>query len=256
MLKPTKSSLLTVIAVIAGSLGVSFLGASARAEDILQKQGSLAPMRDEYLFEGESGQTVTITMASEEFDTLLILLDPEGEEIAVNDDYGGTLNSTIVTTLPASGSYTILAGSYSGQGGVYDVSVRPATEFEQAFNDAVNLSQTQNYPAAISAYSAAIDIDPSKPEAYMGRADAYWGQAYTEQGESFEGPQSLSKESRDAIIADYEKAADLLDTSGDSDFAQSLREQVEYLQTGEQAGEQTGEPQLSPLDLLNNLEGR
>ena len=239
-LKPTKSNLVAVIAIITGSIGVSLLGASARAEDILQKQGSLAPMRDEYSFEGESGQTVTITMASEEFDTLLILLDPEGEEIAVNDDYGGTLNSTIVTTLPASGAYTVLAGSYSGQGGEYDFAVRPATEFEQAFNQAVNLSQEQDYPAAISAYSEAIDIDPSKPEAYMGRADAYWGQAYAEQGESFEGPESLGKDARNAIIADYQKAADLLETSGDDDFAQSLREQVEFLQTGE--------PELPPLD--------
>ncbi|MCG8363233.1 MAG: PPC domain-containing protein [Pseudanabaenales cyanobacterium] len=230
-LKPTKPSLVAVIAIIAGSLGAFLPGLSAKAEEILQQQGSLAPMRDEYSFEGEVGQIVTITMASEEFDTLLILLDPDGEEIAVNDDYGGTLNSTIVTTLPTSGSYTILAGSYSGQGGVYDVAVRPATEFEQVFNQAMTLSEEQNYPAAISAYSAAIDIDPTKPEAYMGRADAYWGQAYAEQGESFEGPESLSKEARDAIIADYQQAADLLETSGERDFAQSLREQVELLQT-------------------------
>ena len=232
-LKPTKPSLAAVIAIIAGSLGALLPGSSTRAEEILQQQGSLAPMRDEYSFEGEVGQTLTITMTSEEFDPLLILLGPDGEEIAVNDDYGGTLNSTIVTTLPSSGAYTILAGSYSGQGGMYDVAVRPATEFEQAFNQAMTLSQAQNYPEAISAYSAAIDIDPTKPEAYMGRADAYWGQAYAEQGDSFAGPESLSEEAREAIITDYEQAADLLEKSGEIDFAQSLREQVEFLKNGE-----------------------
>ena len=237
-LKPTKPSLVAVMAIIAGGLGAFLPGASARAEEILQQQGNLAPMRDEYSFEGEGGQTITITMASEEFDTLLILLDPEGEEIAVNDDYGGTLNSTIVTTLPSSGAYTVLAGSYTGQGGMYDVAIRPATEFEQAFNQAMNLSEAQNYPDAISAYSAAIDIDPTKPEGYMGRADAYWGQAYAEQGDSFAGPESLSEEVREAIIADYEQAADLLEKSGETDFAQSLREQIEFLKNGEPAPDQ------------------
>ena len=61
----------------------------------------------------------------------LLCSSARAAEIAVNDDYGGTLTSTIVTTLPISGSYTILASSYSGQGGMYDVAVEPEKGPEQ-----------------------------------------------------------------------------------------------------------------------------
>lgn len=62
-------------------------------------------------FDGESGQTVTIDMTSREGDTYLFLYGPDGDRVAVNDDYEG-LDSRIETTLDSDGEYTIIATSY------------------------------------------------------------------------------------------------------------------------------------------------
>ncbi|WP_204151880.1 trypsin-like peptidase domain-containing protein [Leptolyngbya sp. CCY15150] len=90
---------------------------------ILQEDGSYY---QEHTFYGTSGQTVTISMESNEFDTYLILLGPNGELIDQNDDVGpNTLNSRIVTTLPRTGTYVILANSYDNTGqGRYTLTVR------------------------------------------------------------------------------------------------------------------------------------
>lgn len=67
----------------------------------------------EFTFEGEEGQGVQIAVTSEQFDTYLMLLDANGDELANNDDSNGSLNSTITTTLPYSGEYTIVVTSFS-----------------------------------------------------------------------------------------------------------------------------------------------
>lgn len=72
----------------------------------------------EYTFEGRAGDTVTITLSSDDFDPFLILLDPNGDEIAVDDDGAGALNSRISDfQLPTNGTYTIIASSYEYQFG-------------------------------------------------------------------------------------------------------------------------------------------
>lgn len=69
----------------------------------------------EYTFEGEAGQLVTITQVSDDFDSFLRLFGPDGDELASDDDGGGSLNSQISSfALPANGTYTISAESLSG----------------------------------------------------------------------------------------------------------------------------------------------
>ncbi|MEO0540020.1 MAG: pre-peptidase C-terminal domain-containing protein [Cyanobacteria bacterium P01_A01_bin.105] len=206
---------------------------AAQANPILEKSGALEPMHDEYSFTGEAGQTLTIELESPEFDTILSLLDPSGAELEVNDDYNGTLNSTIIITLPESGEYTAVAGSFSGQGGTYDLVIRAATEYEQVYDRATDLMRSEDYGQAIEAYTAAISLDENDANAYLGRADAYWGEAYLSLGEGFEGPDSLPEAARTAIISDYETAAGIFEAEGNSDYAFSLREQAEYVRTGE-----------------------
>jgi len=69
----------------------------------------------EYSFEGEAGQTVSITLLSDDYDPLVVLLDADGQEIAMNDDGGPvSLSSRIGPfSLPEDGEYTIVADSYS-----------------------------------------------------------------------------------------------------------------------------------------------
>lgn len=99
------------------------------SRNLIQTQGSLGPRSpvlesdgsryEEHTFEGRAGQTVTITMESEDFDTYLIVLGPDGEKVGENDDASGsTLNSSLTLTLPQTGTYRVIANALdrNGQG--------------------------------------------------------------------------------------------------------------------------------------------
>lgn len=80
---------------------------------------------DLYVFEGRAGQQVQIEMISRELDAYLILLDPKGNDLAQDDDGKGNTNSQIVVTLPANGTYLLMANSYdAGQAGTYSIRAR------------------------------------------------------------------------------------------------------------------------------------
>ena len=85
---------------------------------------------DPYVFFGQAGQYVTITMTSSDLDSYLILQDQVGNQVAYNDDGGGGLNAQIQQALPMTGTYRIIAKAYranvfgnytlmlAGQGGI------------------------------------------------------------------------------------------------------------------------------------------
>ena len=82
---------------------------------------------DLWQFQGTAGQTVTIDVRSDEFDTYAQLLDATGSrKLAEDDDSGGNLNSRIVYTLPATGMYQIVVNNagQSRRSGIYTVSIR------------------------------------------------------------------------------------------------------------------------------------
>jgi serine protease Do len=100
-----------------------------RARVILQEQGVLdasSPVLRsdgsryrEYTFSGNAGQTITITLESGDFDTYLMLIDPSNRMLRDNDDSApDNTNSTLTVTLPATGTYKVIANAYdrSGQG--------------------------------------------------------------------------------------------------------------------------------------------
>lgn len=79
---------------------------------------------DLYSFEGQAGQQVTIEMTSQEIDPYLILLGPQDQELAQDDDGAGEKNARIVLTLPTNGTYTLLANSYEArESGSYSLNV-------------------------------------------------------------------------------------------------------------------------------------
>lgn len=54
---------------------------------------------DEFFFRGENGQTVTITMTSNDFDPYLVLFDPDIEDVAEDDDSGPGNGARIIHRL-------------------------------------------------------------------------------------------------------------------------------------------------------------
>ena len=88
---------------------------------------------DSYALEGVEGQRISISLDSSDFDTSLGLFDSEGNPIATNNNAANdNSNSYLSTTLPHSGSYTVVATSHLPQaGGDYRMALRsfapPAT---------------------------------------------------------------------------------------------------------------------------------
>ena len=80
---------------------------------------------DLYPFEGQSGQLIQIRLESDDFDPYLILQNARGQQISVNDDSIGELNSTITVELPQDGTYQVIANAYDRSGqGVYHLQVQ------------------------------------------------------------------------------------------------------------------------------------
>ena len=120
--------------------GVSGGGVSGGAQDDVQ---SLRPGRpatgtlddgdsvlddgefvDVWSFDARAGDALTVELASDDFDTYLILVSPDGENVGENDDADGrTDRSRITTAAPATGSYQVAVTAYSaGETGRYTVS--------------------------------------------------------------------------------------------------------------------------------------
>jgi S1-C subfamily serine protease len=92
-------------------------GALESGDNVLPADNSFF---DIYTFDGQAGQQVSIEMTSGAIDPFLILIGPDGEEVAQDDDGGGNANAKIVVALPASGKYLLVANSYQGgESGAY-----------------------------------------------------------------------------------------------------------------------------------------
>lgn len=207
----------------------------AAAQAILEEQVEFQPQQNAHTFMAEAGQAVIIEMVSEEFDTFITLLTPAGEVLEQNDDYDGGPHATIVAELPETGEYTLLAGSFYGQfGGDYQVSVKPATDYQRVYDRALELMQSEDYGEAAEAYNAALVLVPDQPNAYLGRADALLRQQALLLGEDFEGPDDLPAEIRADIVQNYETAAQLFTVNGQGEFATLILEQAEFIRSGQE----------------------
>ncbi len=77
--------------------------------------GFLSPghFHDHYEFEGAAGDLVTLSMSSTDGDPFVVLLDPESEIVAWDDDSGGGFDALISNVeLDANGTYSIVATSF------------------------------------------------------------------------------------------------------------------------------------------------
>ena len=89
---------------------------------------------DIHPFEGKAGDTVTITLESDAFDTYLVLIGPDEQVLAQNDDITpDNRNSEISFTLPTDEQYLVIANAYDETGqGPYRLSITATASGETA----------------------------------------------------------------------------------------------------------------------------
>jgi hypothetical protein len=97
--------------------GMISYGESRSGEIAIQGQ------RDRWAFEGVAGDSVMISMIAPGADGYLVLLAPDGQVIAQNDDGpSGSSDPVLILVLPATGNYVILARLYGDdQTGAYRI---------------------------------------------------------------------------------------------------------------------------------------
>src|SRR5262245_8797752 len=109
-----------------------------------------------YTFVGDTGQAVTITQHSSDFDSYLILRDSNGNIVITDDDSAGNLDSRIGPyILPTSGTYTVVSDSYdhynnSGTGvGSFTLSLVASEihriEYSQTVNDTLSATEPSTF---------------------------------------------------------------------------------------------------------------
>ncbi len=90
-------------------------------------------LTDLFTFFGRAGTSVQIDLDSSDFDTVLVVRSPSGEEWE-NDDRDGDAdkNSRLTVLLPEDGEYTVRITSYEkGKGGAYTLSLDGLTELQE-----------------------------------------------------------------------------------------------------------------------------
>ncbi len=114
--------------------GQIVLGETVEGE-LTRRQGTL-----EYTFEGEAGQVITISQQSDDFDSFVRLLGPDGEELTSDDDGGDGFDSLISAyALPENGTYTISAESLGGSGsGRFELTLDTVELESIAFGDTID----------------------------------------------------------------------------------------------------------------------
>lgn len=85
--------------------------------------GSDGTYMDIWTFQGIVGQTVTITMRSESFDSYLYLANPSGGIVLGDDNSAGALDARIEFTLTETGEWGIIANQLHSAGGPYQLSL-------------------------------------------------------------------------------------------------------------------------------------
>ena len=98
-------------------------GTLEEGDNVIPNDGSFY---DSYPIEGSAGDSFTITLESQDFDTFLAIMDREGNIIEQNDDVDDRdSNSRLKITLPDDGTYSVIVNAYEQQGkGNYVLTVR------------------------------------------------------------------------------------------------------------------------------------
>ncbi|MEM1081866.1 MAG: PPC domain-containing protein, partial [Pseudomonadota bacterium] len=79
---------------------------------------------DSHQFDGNAGDAVVIELTSDDFDTVLYVSNPDGSNLAEQDDSMDGTNSIVSLTLTETGTYTLFVTSFGNDTGRYQITVR------------------------------------------------------------------------------------------------------------------------------------
>jgi len=104
---------------------------------------------------GTAGETMQVTLRSDDFDAYLYLAGPGLVEALTDDDGAGDLNSQITVTFPATGTYVVGASTLSaGERGAYSLAVNRPLQMSELRFDGRALS------VGSTSYGTLTDLDP------------------------------------------------------------------------------------------------
>jgi hypothetical protein len=117
------------------------LGDRTFIEDFIPQGGQKV-----YNFVVEAGDSITVSLVSEEFDTYLEIIDPDGAIVVEDDDSGGNFDSRIADyTFAESGPHQILVRSYANaEGGNYDLRIQYNTASSGTTNNNNNTNNANS----------------------------------------------------------------------------------------------------------------
>lgn len=132
--------------------------------------------------------------------------------------------------------------------------------WQEQYDLGVRYLSEENYQEAILAFTAAIEIDPKRPEAFIGRGDAYMGIAsgvsddpqnteFTEACSAAESDYQTALQLDKLLVSVYSKLADLYLLLGDKEAARAILEQG-YAATADEALSQRLE-ELNPPEEIS-----
>lgn len=115
------------IAIVFAALTLTAVGTTGWAQPGPEFTGELtgSTPRAEFPVDLAAGQVITLTTESDTgLDTVLTLLGPDGQPVAVNDDYRSEdLTSRIIYGAPAAGRYVVVVTGYADATGRFEVDV-------------------------------------------------------------------------------------------------------------------------------------
>ena len=123
---PARGDTLTVAQMAELPLPVLEAGQTVRgaleAHDLVRRDDGTRA--DAFFYNGREGERITITLRSSDFDSWVVLDDPDGPMREYDDDGAGGNDSRLSVTLPRTGRYLVLANSVSpGATGAYTLRV-------------------------------------------------------------------------------------------------------------------------------------
>ena len=117
-----------------------------------------------------AGETATIRLESEDFDTYLFAYGPGMGETMTDDDSGGGLNSELTILFPESGTYTIGAGALNAAStGSYSLSVTDPIDMNDLSTDGRLLQVGSNARGTLTVEDPVIEGRPMQAWALEAR---------------------------------------------------------------------------------------